>query len=105
MKSLPILAVAMAIAAPLAAQAANRHAADTRPLLIEERHVYVPVDAKGHVASNEMIVVEERDRVPANVRSAWRDADGSTYVLLPDPEDSKTAVTPRFHLVRVPRTG
>ena len=112
MKAIQILVLSAAVGASGAAwahdegsnAAANGQSSSAQGrVLLEKREVYVPVDANGHMVGNEMIIVEKDAVLPAASDSAWAHAksgDGTTYVLVPDPKDSKNAPAPRFYVYR-----
>jgi hypothetical protein len=110
MKTMRTLFLAAAVGMPLAIYAApeagngsNGTATKRHGVLLEQRSVYVPVDEHGRVASNDMLVVERERYIPASAPGAraWNDAAGGTYMLVPDLEHSKGAVSPRYHLLRI----
>ena len=105
-----LLSAALGVAGGAWAQAGTnvatngKAARDANGVLLQERDVYVPVGKNGQVVGNDMIVVEKQEFMPAGQAKAWaRAGDASdTFVIVPDPKDSKGAPAPRYYLYRLP---
>lgn len=100
MKAIQILLLSAAVGAAGAAWARDE---GDNAVLLKKRDVYVPVDRNGHMVGNEMIVVEKDKVLPARSDAAWahaRSIGDTTYVLVPDPKDSKNAPAPRYYIYR-----